>query len=233
MSDWKETLAPTPACIDPARIGEPLDAAERAHVESCSRCRAELALFREITSEAATDEETRAGEWIAAELRRRNNVVAFRPRSWRILSAIAAVLVAAIGAMLWLQHREPSLDLPVDGRGVYRSARLELLAPAGDLAQAPNELRWSAVPNASRYHVRISEVDATVLWSAETTEPHAALPPAVIAQFAPGKSLLWDVQAYRDKELLASSETRTVRVAVGPAGNEHGTNPRKDPRNLR
>lgn len=227
MSDWKESLAPTPACIDPARLGEPLDAAELAHVGSCSRCRTELALFREIAREESTEEETLAAAWIAGELRRRNNVVAFRPRSWRVLSAIAAVLVLAIGAAFWLQSREPRFDSGLDGPNVYRSARMELLAPAGDLAQPPNELRWTAVPNASRYRVRISEVDATVVWSAEATEPHAALPPAVMARFAPGKSLLWDVQAYRDNELLASSETQTVRVSVVPAEHDSRNHPRK------
>jgi hypothetical protein len=218
VSDWKEMLAPTPDCLDLARLGEELGAAERAHVESCSRCQAELALFHEIAREETTDEEARAAEWIAAGLRRKNNVIAFRPRQWRVLQAIAAVLVLAIGAAFWLQSREPSIDTQVDGPALYRSARIEALAPAGELSQAPNELRWNAVPHASRYHVRIVEVDTTVVWSGDTTEPHVALPPAVITQFAPGKTLLWEVQAFRGKEMLASSETQTVRVSVAAPG---------------
>jgi hypothetical protein len=96
--------------------------------------------------------------------------------------------------------------------GTYRSARLEIVGPRGDLAQAPNELRWDPVPGASLYRVRIVEVDATELWSGETTETHVVLPPAVIAQFAPGKSLLWQVEAFRGAESLAVSETQSVRV---------------------
>jgi hypothetical protein len=220
VTDWKEALAPSPECIDLARLGEELDAAERAHLDTCARCQSELAMFREIAREETSADEAREVEWIASELRRRNNVVAFRPKAWRVLYAAAAVIVMVIGIGYWMQLREPAIDAPLDGPAVYRSARLDVIAPIGDLAQAPNELRWTAVPDASRYRVQIAEVDGTLLWSAGTTQSNVALPPAVIAQFAPGKSLLWEVKAFRGEEMLASSETQTVRVSVAP--------PRKD-----
>ncbi|HEX8410644.1 MAG TPA: hypothetical protein VF883_17400 [Thermoanaerobaculia bacterium] len=220
MTDWKDALAPSPECIDLARLGEKLDAAERAHVDTCARCQAELAMFREISREETSAGEAREVEWVASELRRRNNVVAFRPKAWRVLYAAAAVLVMVIGIGYWMQMREPAIDATIDGPSVYRSARLDVIAPVGDLVQAPNELRWTAVPDASRYRVQIAEVDGTLLWSAGTTQANVALPPAVIAQFAPGKSLLWEVKAFRGEEMLASSETQTVRVSVAP--------PRKD-----
>lgn len=209
--DWREALAPTPECIDIARLDGERSAAERAHLDSCVRCQSELALFREISREESSTGEAEAAMWIAGELQRRNNVVAFRPKTWRVAYAIAAALVLLIGAGTWMQMREPSIDAPA-GPGTYRSARLEIMEPAGDLPQAPNELRWTAVPNATRYHVRILEVDATPVWSADTAQSHITLPPDVIAQFAPGKSLLWEVEAFRGKESLASSQTQTVRV---------------------
>lgn len=211
MSDWKEALEPSPECIDIARLGEELSAAERAHLDTCVRCQTELALFREIQREDGSAEEADAARWIADELRRRNNVVAFRPKAWRVLYAVAAVLVLIIGAGWWIQMREPAVDNLLRP-GMYRSARLEIVAPRGDLAQAPNELRWEPVPGASLYRVQIVEVDATGLWSGETTGTHVVLPPAVIAEFAPGKSLLWQVEAFRGEESLAVSETQTVRV---------------------
>lgn len=209
MSDWKEALEPSVECIDLARLGEELDATERAHLDTCVRCQTELALFREIGREETSAEEADAARWIAAELRQRNNVVSLRPKTWKLLYA-AAVLVL-ISAGWWVQRREPSLDVPLT-TGEYRSARLELVAPAGDLPQAPNELRWQPVPGASLYRVRILEVDATEVWSGDATEPHIALPPAAIAHFAPGKSLRWQVEAFRGQESLAVSETQTVRV---------------------
>jgi hypothetical protein len=213
VSDWKDALAPSPECIDLARLGEELDAAERAHVETCTRCQSELALFRAVTSEESSAE----SQWIAEKLQRTaGETPALQPpgrrrSAYQVLYAIAAALVILIGAGTWLQLREASLDVPT-GEGMYRSLHVEVVAPSGDLAQAPNEFRWKAVPDATRYDVRILEVDATQIWSRSTTETHVVLPPDVIARFAPGKTLLWSVEAYRGNESLASSETQNVRV---------------------
>jgi hypothetical protein len=204
VTDWRDALAPTPECLAIERLAEELTAAEREHVEGCVRCQTELALFRDVTSEPISP----ASQWIAAGLQRRSGRAAGRP-ALRVLYAIAAMVVIAIGLGTWL--REPSIDIPRNDQP-YRSARLELVSPAGDLAQAPNELRWNPVPHATRYQIRILEVDSTVVWSGTTTQPRAALPPAVIAQFRPGKSLQWDVRAFRGNELLAASETQTIRV---------------------
>lgn len=220
MSDsthgWKDALAPTPECIDIARLGEPLEPAAQAHLDTCPRCQAELALFREFQSDAATTEEAEAGAWIAGELQRRlaepAKVVPFRSKWQPVFYAVAAMLLLIIGAGTWLQLREPSVDEPLDPAQLYRGERLDIVAPAGDLAAPPNELRWTAVPNASRYHVRILEVDATLLWSGETAATQLTLPDDVRARFAPGKSLRWDVKAFRGNEVIASSETETVRV---------------------
>ncbi|HEV7766496.1 MAG TPA: hypothetical protein VGQ76_15955 [Thermoanaerobaculia bacterium] len=214
MSDWKEELAPVPGCIEIARFSEELNEAERAHLETCVRCQTELALFREIDREETSAEETEATEWIAGELRRRNNVVAFRPKRMRVLYAVAAALVMVIGIGSFMQMREPSIDVAINDTANYRSARFDVIAPIGDIAQAPNELRWNVVPSATRYHVEVVEVDMTHVWSGDTTQSHIALRADVIAQFAPGKSLLWDVKAFRGNDVLASSETQTVRVSV-------------------
>ena len=220
MSDWKDVLAPTPECIDIARF-DALTDADRAHLETCVRCQTELALFREMMSE----ETSPASQWIAGRLtmwsaeaapplsdRANRKVEALPPHSKRrsAFLALAAALAIVIGLGTWMQMREPSIDTTTTG--TYRSARVELVTPAGDLTHAPNELRWTNVPKASRYRVRILEVDGTVVWSGETTGTHVALPPDVIAQFKPGKSLRWEVQAFRGTEMLASSETQTVRV---------------------
>ena len=217
--DWRDALAATPDCIAIERIGEPLTDAERAHVATCARCEAELALFHSFVDDNATAEELAAGSQIAAELHRRldgaANVTAFAPRQrpLRYGWAAAAAVVLAIGAGFWLETREPALS-PADPAGIYRTARLEAIAPAGDLAQAPAELRWKPVASATGYAVEILEVDRTLVWKAETDHDHIVLPAAVVARFAPGKTLLWDVQARRGSDVLASSGVQRFRVAV-------------------
>jgi hypothetical protein len=228
--DWQQALVPSADCIDVTRFGEELDAAALAHVESCARCQAELALYREVTRDDSSAEEDDAARWIAGELRSRlhtpvnvtpanvtpDNVTPFRRKSLRPLYAVAAAILMVIGASYFLQLRDPSIDTNVPD-ATYRSARIAVIAPAGDLATAPNELRWTAIPNASRYHVAIVEVDATPVWAADTTQPYVTLPPQVIAQFAPGKTLLWTVEAYRGNEMLATSPTQNARVIVSPS----------------
>jgi hypothetical protein len=218
--DWQQALVPSADCIDVTRFGEELDAATLVHVESCARCQAELALYREVTRDDSSAEEDDAARWIAGELRSRletpANVTPFRRKSLRPLYAVAAAILMVIGVSYFLQLRDPSIDGPIPD-SAYRSARITVIVPAGDLATAPNELRWSAVPNASRYHVAIAEVDATPIWAADTSQPFVVLPPQVIAQFAPGKTLLWTVEAYRGNEKLAESSTQNVRVTVSPS----------------
>ena len=207
MSDWQRTLGATPDCIDVLRYAEELTTAERAHLEKCVHCQTELKLFREVMAEESSPE----SRWIAEKLQKRDNVVPFRPKAWPALYAAAAVLVLLIGNGTWLRSHGPSVEIPT-GTDIYRSARLELVTPIGDVQRAPNELRWKSVTNATRYRVRVAEVDGTVVWSGETGESHIALPPDIAAQFKPGKTLRWDVQAFRANALLAASETQTVRV---------------------
>lgn len=217
MNDWQDELAPTSECIDILRFDAPLSADEQTHLESCPRCQSEIALFREFQSDVTTPEEASEVRAIAADVQQRlGNVEPFRPRRTRTWAVAAAALAAILGASTWMQMREPSIDVPAE-TAIYRSARLEGLQPAtGDVTEAPNELRWEPVPDATRYQVQLLEVDASPVWNASTRGTSIALPPAARAQFAPGKTLLWDVRAFRGEEMLAASETQSVRVSVTP-----------------
>jgi hypothetical protein len=210
VSDWRNVVGRTPECIDATRYSEELTTSERVHLSNCIHCEAELKLFREVTAEE-TSEESR---WVAAKLLKPVRVVAFRrkaSKATRVLYAAAAALVLLVGAGTWLRSRGPAIEVPV-GAQVYRSARLELLTPVGDVQRPPNELRWKGVPAAARYRARIVEVDGVEVWSVETSEPQVGLPPDVTALFKPGKTLLWDVRAIRGDRVVATSETANVRV---------------------
>lgn len=227
MSDsrqqWQKELEPTADCIAITRLGDELTDVERNHLATCPRCQAELALFDAFNSDSATPDELREGQWIASELRRRldppSNVKRFQLRS-RAFSGLAAAAVAVIvvGTAYWMENREPSLDTNVGVQGVYRTSRLEVIAPVGDLPEAPRALHWTAVADATSYSVQILEVDRSLLWSAETPRATIILPADVIAQFAPGKTLLWEVTARRGSVVLASSGIQRFRVSL----NLHG-----------
>jgi hypothetical protein len=216
---WRQELQPTPDCIAIENLGSARTEAEQQHVASCPRCQAELALFESFHR----DESTADSQWIAAELQRRlappSNVKPFRPRRVFSSLAAAAAAVVVIGAAVWMQNREPSIDTKGTTQTVYRTSRLEAIAPAGDVAAAPRSLQWTAVPEATSYTVQLFEVDRTVLWKGETQAAAVALPAEVVARFAPGKTLLWEVTARRGTEVLATSGMQRFRVSF--SGSTH------------
>jgi hypothetical protein len=103
------------------------------------------------------------------------------------------------------------------GGDVYRTARVEITGPAGELAEAPTHLVWTAVPGAVQYEVRLSEVDGTELWRVTTSSPAVPVPSEVRARALPAKTLVWQVSA-RDAQgrTIAESGATGFRVRLAP-----------------
>lgn len=227
MSTWKGDLAETPECVPIERIGETLTAAERDHVAHCARCEAETALWEEFRDATPSADEGAAVQWVAAEVARRRagNPAAARQRwnwplwlaGWRpqALAAAATVVFVALTIGYVAQDREPAVVAPTGDPNVYRSERLEVTGATGDLPTPPTGFSWMAAPGAERYDVVVLEVDRTILWRASTREPRVDLASAVIGQFVPGRTILWEVTARgRDGTILAQSGTQRFRVVV-------------------
>lgn len=168
------------------------------HVADCPYCTARLELFRSFESAKPSKEEQQVVSAITARLHRDSPA---RPQPWwqrmwrpRVLAPAALVFAAAAVLMVVnLDRRNSNLDLPADT--VMRSAALVPIAPLGDLPSAPEELRWQPVAGASRYEVRIVEVDRTELWTSETQSTSARIPTSVRMRIVPLKKLLWEVTA--------------------------------------
>jgi hypothetical protein len=216
---------PTSACIELERLEGALTDAERAHVNSCPRCQTELALLNRFLSSTPAQDEGAAVQWIVSEVRRRRatglddrrDVRAvnglFGRLGWRSLGlAAAALLVVIVGYVA--NDREPPLrDEPSSTVG-YRTEQLMVISPVGDVAVAPSELTWAAVPGAARYDVEVLQVDRTRLWQGSSSAPRVALPASVIAQFVPGKGVIWEVTAVNASGVsIAVSGAQRFRVA--------------------
>jgi hypothetical protein len=194
------------------------------HVAACPYCRTEVSWMRAaLTAEPAAAEAADVA-WITSNLSPvqppptswwTNLLGSFRQRPLAALSwaGAAACLLLAVA----LNVRPPNdLALPdASGSGTLRSARLEPLAPRGDLSAPPTELRWQAFPGAQRYDVELTEVDSTVLWHTESSALELALPPAVARLAVPGKTLQWTLRARAaNGQLLAQSDPISFRVAI-------------------
>lgn len=222
-NDWRRELTATPACVAIDRLGDVLSTVEQAHVASCVRCQAELAMFRAFEANEADANEGAAVAWIAHETKRRlqpegalesaRAVRSWVPK-WALLAASLA-MVAGTSLLVWTPSPSVSGDTAAP---VYRASRVDVVEPQGDVPLAPLELRWTAVPGAVDYEVRLFEVDGTELWRTTTDAIGVALPSEVRAAALPAKTLQWTVVA-RDgqRRAVAESGATSFRVHVSSA----------------
>jgi len=204
------------------------------HVESCAWCQTEIKLLQSFeaadVSYREAEDVRRVNELLQARsgeiFRVPRTAPAPRPSWWQSLFArpwrspavlaMAAVLVLVAVGLEWRRNAPPTLG-PVGGSDVLRSGALKVVAPTGDLQQAPQEIQWEAVPGATRYEVRLLEVDRTEMWKTETSELRVALPKAMEARIVPGKTILCQVAAY-DSGGRKLSESEPVPFRIVPPG---------------
>ncbi len=226
MNAWKRELERSRDCIAIDRFAGTLTTVERDHLAHCARCEAEIALWQQFEANEPSADEGGAVQWVAAEARRRLKAAAadrkasgwrewigsLRPRTM----AVAAALLAAAGIAYGTWERGvPAITSSYSGAPIYRSGSVQLIAPSGDVAAPPVELRWGQASGAARYDVELREVDGTVIWRTSVAGTQVPLPAGVAAQFAPGRTLLWHVTAKTSSGgVLAESETGRFRVPV-------------------
>lgn len=195
----------TASYLDGTLGGEALHRVE-AHFARCEECRAGLALL--ALERGAGAEPVAPSDAIAF----RNAALAPPPArttrsapAW-ILGA-AAVVVAAIGLSLWFAQRAPANGPRIERDG--DAAAIRALSPgAGDVVVAERmTFRFTPVPGADRYVVRITDGTGRSLADLEV---RAADEPVGWPgdRPVPRGTLLWSVQAMRLDRVLA--ETRPV-----------------------
>jgi len=209
--------------------GAPTDL--KRHVDGCSHCQTELQILRSFTSNEVAQHEKTAVDAIVARLKARSSTIpterrppaeSRQPRWKRIFEvrwfspavAILAIALVVVAATIELRRgRQPSVDTGTAGLEVLRSSSIAILSPIGDLREKPTEIRWEAAPSASRYQVRIMEVDRAELWSTDTTSARIDLPPSVETLIVPSKTLLIQVAAFdASGQKIAESETVRFRL---------------------
>ena len=220
----KRALSATGDCLPLERLSEALTTPERDHLAACARCQTELDLWRELEHAQPAPDEGAAVRWIVAELERRSKSPSRVPRwsslSWlseaatRWAAACAMVAVVAIvGYLAW--DREPALSPLTTGEQTYRSGQVQPLAPIGDVPTAPTVLEWVATDGALGYDVEVSEVDGTPLWRAAASTPRVDIPPSIVSQLKPGKTVQWRVRARGPSNtVIADSGTQRFRVEI-------------------
>jgi Putative zinc-finger len=198
----KAALAPGPGCLSTEQLGRYADgalaAADRAaaagHIRACVNCQAELGLLREFTSTGVRPGEAAIVRDGVARLKERSG----SPLAFFRLAAVAAmVLLIAVTGLYFLAGRVPTLPASVStDNEITRSQAVSLRAPIGEQQDPPRRFEWAPVARASRYRLRLLEVDRRELWSASTSAVGIEVPSETRTLIVPAKTLLWEVTAY-------------------------------------
>jgi hypothetical protein len=213
-SNVREALQYKPECLSIEELESLLDGSKsHPHLETCPRCRAELAMLRSFESDVPVPGEGRAANktsWLT-------QLVAGRGR-W-LVPATALVVMVVVGYAVLHRPQEPDLRASSgNGPVVYRTQELQVIEPVGEVPSGPETLRWQAFPGASGYQVSVMEIDQTILWHAQTHDQSLTIPVAVRDKMLPGKPLLWRVEAVDSQgRVVASSQVQRFSVQRKPA----------------
>jgi len=232
-----KALGPGPDCPSIERLGRYADGLlapderrrEEAHIVACANCQAELTLLHAFESATIREDEAEAVQWGADQLQRRTSEIFDGRRipgtlvrrwpSFRRLSpvlAVAIVLLAIGGGYYLTNPAAPALPVEIGSSPEStRALSIALTAPIGDQTTVPGRLQWQPVSGATRYRVRLSEVDRQEVWSSDTADTEVDLPTAVRARIVPGKTLVWQVTAIGASN-APIAESRAERFRLAP-----------------
>lgn len=172
------------------------------HISECGYCRSRLAATARLLDDHAIASELGA---LQSDSRGRQTALQMWSRR-RLIAAGSLVAAAAAAIVLVAPVRNFSKGLGNDIAAhrevaITTTAAPRILSPL-NAATLSDSLRWTSIPEADLYRVRVWDQEGTVVWSTET---HAtALPLPSVVQ--PGKSYLWEVGARTGWDRWVSSD---------------------------
>lgn len=213
----REILGPTEGCPPLEKLELALREAEglpselEQHLKTCGYCQTELHLLRGF-QEGGPNKDSEETRKVVELLRGRSKEI-FQQRSsaearepwwrlriqWLVPAALGmAALLVVVGGVS--QYRRAVTRPALNGsfqteNEVLRTSSFVVVKPAGDLVERPEEVRWELVQGATKYDVRLLEVDGAEVWKAETTADHIEIPQIVRDKIVPAKTLFCEVVA--------------------------------------
>lgn len=172
------------------------------HILTCGECR------RRVTAVAGLmQSQNVAREITALEAPIRSN----KQRWSRMhLTVTGGLLAAATATIVLLGHvrSRPGLESSQYREVAITTTSAPRIVSPVIVNRLSDSLRWTRVPQADLYRVRIWSSEGTVIWSTETRDTAAALPPAVHAS----TSYMWDVSARTGWDRWVSSDFVELKI---------------------
>jgi hypothetical protein len=169
-------------------------------------------LIDRMSSDPALAESWRAAHDLRREAAGGVAAAPVRARVWmRSWVAAAAVLVLVVAAAILVQRWRPAAVDTFRQSGPYV---VESSVPSdATLPRDAFRLRWTPGPEGSRYQVRVTTEDLTVLTSAsDLTAPELLVGRDLLSSVASGSRVLWQVDVTLPDGNTIQSQTFVVRV---------------------
>ncbi len=194
-----------------------------SHLQFCERCAAELTLLEAYHSPARSSSEAADLRWVCDRLRasrmekapKKSWIWSLGGMRWLFpVAATACLLIVAAAAINARRDSIPALPPISADAGIERAAAISLVAPLGDMAEAPVRFEWKPLPGAAQYRLRLLEVDGSVVWEQRTDSASISVPGSALKLMLPMKTLWWRVAAFgASGQKLAESESGRFRVS--------------------
>jgi len=160
-----------------------------AHVAVCANCRARLAAVARVMEDAT----------VKSEIHLLRPTRRLRLRGWsRRQLTVSGLAAAAAAAIVLLVPLRPGVGTDQIGAnaGAHRESAITATPAPGivsprDIAEVSDSLRWTSIPQADLYRVRIWNREGTVVWTTDTRGTTVALPQVLHA----GIPYHWEVSA--------------------------------------
>jgi hypothetical protein len=168
------------------------------HVAQCSNCRMRVAAAAQLLEDT-----TVRSELDALQSPRRAIRPAWSRRNLTVsgLIAAAAAVIVLLGPMVSDVRRDRSGTSTEPQRERAAASVLRVLSPT-HIADLSDSLRWTSVPQADLYRVRIWNSEGSVVWTKETRATTVPLPQVLES----GVPYLWEVSARTGWDRWISSD---------------------------
>ena len=198
--------APSSPCLNENELARLLDRdlaptdGRAAHLLACGRCSRRFASATGLMNQSSVAAELRHLEMPGRSGRR--GLATSAAAATLAAAALAAAVLLPRGAATPLTRLDPAVAIHRE-RAITTTVAPRIVGPAA-IAGPSDSLRWTSVPHADRYEVRVFDREGTLVWNPITSD--TVLPMSAHMFGGESRTYLWKVEARTGWDRFVASE---------------------------